>query len=213
MNIAGFVAINVANHYWIIGGSTTDVYSSATNTLVPVDDGTYAAWSAFNVASPIPDEAELADVLRSYGSRLPEWLFNAPSFIQPTPTTYTSEQLAAYAGEVRWQAEVTGVSGGTSYRTDRLSRALLNTTLAYVRANTSATVEWKALDGTFHTLDATEMETFNNDVNVHVESCYASEKTCKVDIDAGTVTTLAQIDAVFEPLRKLPWSENYRKGL
>ena len=205
--------INVTNHYWIIGGSTTDVYSSATNTLVPVDDPGYVEWAANKTASPISSETELPDALRSHGSQLPEWLLNAPTFIQPTPDTYTEEQLAAYAGDVRWQAEVTGVSGGTSYRTDRESRALLNTTLTYVRANPTETVEWKALDGSFATLDATQMEAFNNDVNAHVETCYASEKTCRADIDAGTITTLAQIDAVFDPLRKLPWSESYRKGL
>ena len=38
-------------------------------------------------------------------------------------------------------------------------------------------------------------------------------RRCRADIDSGEITTLAQIDAVFDPLRKLPWSESYRKGL
>ena len=55
------LVVNPLNHYWIIGGSTTEVYSSATNTLVPVDDTNYTDWLVNYTPSPIASEQELAD--------------------------------------------------------------------------------------------------------------------------------------------------------
>ena len=172
---------------------------------VPVGDADYAAWlGAGNVAVAIVSWQELWDVLQAaLPNRFPGWLYDGATFVQPAVDQYTPAQLKAYAGDVRWQAEITGTSAGQAYRTDRVSRGLMSTTLGNVRANPAVTVEWKALDGTFTTLDAAQMETFSADINAHVETCFATEKTCRADIDAGTVTTLGQIDALFAPLRQL----------
>jgi hypothetical protein len=52
------------NHYWIVAGDETQVYSSARRTFVPVADGIYQAWLA---ASGLPtrtvSQAELWDTL------------------------------------------------------------------------------------------------------------------------------------------------------
>jgi hypothetical protein len=205
--------INARNWYWTVASNADAIYSSKTNTYVAADDADYTEWAGAHAPIAIPDEVELWGVIKPNIPETPDWLFNGTLFVQPAPGEYSKAQLATYAGDVRWQAEVTGSSGGIAYRTDRVSRALLNTTLTYLRANTGTSVEWKALDGTFTTLDAAGMEAFNNDVNIHVEQCYAAEKTCKADIEAGTITTLAQIDAVFDPLRQIKWNESYRKGL
>lgn len=37
---------NPSNWYWLVAGSTTQVYSSASNTYVSVSDTTYEAWVA-----------------------------------------------------------------------------------------------------------------------------------------------------------------------
>jgi len=93
--------LNIFNHYWIIGGSKTEVYSSASNTMVPVSDKTYSEWAEVNQATPIGSEAELADVLAGRASPLPPWLLKAPSFVQTKAGVYNKEQLAAYARFVR----------------------------------------------------------------------------------------------------------------
>jgi len=205
---------NPRNWYWQVG---SNIYASKTNTYVAPDDVDYLAWlggdESVNTPIPMPDEVELWGAIKANIPEMPDWLFNGTVFVQPAVGAYTPAQLAGYAADVRWQAEVTGVSGGTAYRSDRVSRALQTASLTFLEANIGTSVEWKALDGTFHTLDATTMATVNSDINTHVEACYAAEKTCKADIDAGTITTLEQIDAVFSPLRMLPWNESYRKGL
>lgn len=55
------------NWYWIVGGSTTQVYSSAVGDYVPVADATYQAWIApGRVPTAIDTEANLGQVLASY---------------------------------------------------------------------------------------------------------------------------------------------------
>jgi hypothetical protein len=194
--------INVLNHYWVIANSATDVYSSATNTLVPNTDQAFVDWSVvYGGASPIPSEAELAGVLQPYNS-LPAWLFAATdTFIQPTPSTYTKGQLAAYAGSARYNAEISGtLSSGQPLRTDRVSRTAADQALAYVNANPGTTVNWKTLTG-FEVWDQTMITTYVTDINRHVQDCFNGEKTANDGINDGSITTLAQIDAIFAPLK------------
>lgn len=52
------------NHYWIVAGSTTQVYSSANAGYRPITNPAYVAWLAFgNKPTPIASENELWDVL------------------------------------------------------------------------------------------------------------------------------------------------------
>ena len=60
-----------ANWYWIVAGSTTQVYSSASGDYVPVTNPTYVAWKAISGHSPrsIPNEADLGKQLATYLQR------------------------------------------------------------------------------------------------------------------------------------------------
>ena len=63
---------NASNWYWIVAGSTTQVYSSAAVAYVPVADVTYQAWLAGgNMATKIAVEQDLWDVLDAAGISLP----------------------------------------------------------------------------------------------------------------------------------------------
>lgn len=61
----GFEFYNPADHYWIVAGDDSQVYSSARAGFVPVDDAEYAAWSGSGTATRIVSMAELEDVLRA----------------------------------------------------------------------------------------------------------------------------------------------------
>ncbi len=56
---------NYMNHYWIVAASTTQVWSSASMSYVPVTDSTYQAWLSIPAhgPSPIASDAELFQVL------------------------------------------------------------------------------------------------------------------------------------------------------
>jgi hypothetical protein len=56
--------------YWIVAGSTTQVYASKIGNYVPVADATYQAWLAAGMEpTKIASEAELGEVLVPYSLR------------------------------------------------------------------------------------------------------------------------------------------------
>lgn len=60
----------VSNWYWIVAGSTTQVYSSKVGNYVPTTDATYQAWLAAGSApTKIATEASLGAVLAPSGPR------------------------------------------------------------------------------------------------------------------------------------------------
>lgn len=84
------MAYNPRDHYWIVGGSTTQVYSSAAGDFVSVNDPAFIAWKAKGPRKPtmIDTEENLGDVL-------------APYQLRPTPVnvlegykTHWSEEMA-----------------------------------------------------------------------------------------------------------------------
>lgn len=61
---------DATNWYWTVGGSSTQVYSSAAGNYVPSTDSAYQAWVASGgVATSIASEAELGGVLAPYSLR------------------------------------------------------------------------------------------------------------------------------------------------
>ena len=56
--------------YWIVNGSTTQVFSSASGAYVPTSDATYVAWKEDGtLPTRIGAEAELGEVLAPYNIR------------------------------------------------------------------------------------------------------------------------------------------------
>jgi hypothetical protein len=195
-------AINVFNNYWAIGGSTSEVYSSATNTMVPVNDQTYVDWTAWFAPTPIASDAELAEVLQAHGLALPAWMFAASdTFIQPTPTTYTKGQLAAYSADARYRHASGGVVitslSAVPFLTDPTSRNTVNSAYQYAVANPAHVSDWKMSDGSFIKLDLPQLTTLNDNMTVFVQACFSCESTNAANIRSGATTTLAEIDAAF----------------
>lgn len=189
--------INIADHYWIIAGSTTDVYGSKTNTRVAANDPVYVGWSASNAASSILNEAELADVLKPY-NLLPAWLFGAPTFIQPTPTSYDKDQLKAYSAYARATKQRAGILvNGIPFPTDAVTLGGLNSAYIYTIDKAADTFSWKLPDGTFITLDTQGIKDLQSAVSEFGQRCFDCEDQLAASIDAGTVSALPPIDAAY----------------
>ena len=61
---------NPANWYWVVNGSTTQVFSSAIGDYVPISDPTFLAWVASGgAATVIGSEASLGETLSPYQIR------------------------------------------------------------------------------------------------------------------------------------------------
>lgn len=61
---------NPANWYWVVNGSTKQVFSSAIGDYVPISDPTFLAWVASGGAATVIDsEASLGETLSPYQIR------------------------------------------------------------------------------------------------------------------------------------------------
>jgi hypothetical protein len=187
-----------ANAYWIVG-SSADVYSSKQNIYVSASDPDYVTWKdAMGDPPTMPDEATLWPMM----SHLPQWLFNGTTFAQPAEGEYTKDQLAAYSAMKRYEVEVAGtVSNSQPLRTDRISRAAVTQAVAYLNANPAATFNWKTLTG-FQAVDQQTVRDFDGAIHTHVQGCFDIEKTTLDGITAGSITTLAQVDAAYQTVRE-----------
>lgn len=206
---------NPADHYWIVAGDETKLFSSALGEFVKADDERYRKWAdpepapdhpgdgvteeeqrAFEEAvaisqaaqqrpSRIISEEELVDVLRPY------------AIVLPTPAG-----LAGYIANARWAREVGGiVVDGNEIPTDRDTQAKLTGAFAFTQIKPDATFEWKLGEGDFVTLDATKVQAIAAAVAAHVQACYAAEARALPDIKSGKLKTRADVDAIFSALK------------
>lgn len=191
---------NPSDWYWAVGGSTTQVYSSARNIYVPVSDEAYVAWVAAHGgnAVPISAEAEIWPYVSAPPRSLPDWLFDGTTFAQPTETTFTAAQLKAYAASVRFNKETGGFTfGGKPIVTTRESQGQITAAYNMAVHDSTYTANWKAADGSFTVLDATTIIAMAVAVGNFVSSTFSTEGNVAGQIDAGTITTTAQVDAAF----------------
>ncbi len=122
--------IFASNWYWSVGGSQTQVWSSARAQFVPVTDAAYSAWlAAGHVATRILNAGELYEVLMA------QWV---PA-VQATGVQVTSTANPAlngtYAIDAVAQAQLSALStgiaagkplpgGGTTFNYPDMSRAM-----------------------------------------------------------------------------------------
>lgn len=114
--------------------------------------------------------------------------------IAPTPTT--SAQLKAYAASRRYYRSIAGVTvAGTLYATDDAAERRIALKWSVFQANAKATIAWKAPGG-FVTLDLAGFTAMAQGVAAYREACFAAEAQAETGIKDGSVTTMAQIDAL-----------------
>lgn len=113
----------------------------------------------------------------------------------PLPPPSTAD-LRAHAAVRRFAVETGGiVVGSATIDTSRDSQSMIAGALAYVQASGAATVEFKAASG-WVTLSAEQVRTIALAVAAHVQRCFAAERAADEAIDAGTVSTFTEIDAM-----------------
>jgi hypothetical protein len=206
---------NPTNWYWLVNGSTTEVYSSASNTYVPTTDATFESWlQQGNRPSNIVSEAELWGVVsQAVPNAFPSWLFNGTTFAQPSAGNYTPAQLAAYAQDKQGQIMVGGISVnvGTSAApqnveasTSTASLVLLQGAAAMAQASSSATFQWVESTGVTVTLTAAQVLAILSAVTTFMQSTFSVLSAVLAAITAGTITTKAEVDTPPSPIAAWP---------
>lgn len=112
------------------------------------------------------------------------------------PYAEPAPDLIAHAAQKRWEKEVRGITlSGLVIYTDDRSKIMISGARVAAEADPNFTTQWKGADGTFVTLDAAMIVAISNAVSTHVSNCFALEAQVLAQIEAGTITTAAEIDA------------------
>ncbi|GJD53427.1 hypothetical protein OPKNFCMD_6202 [Methylobacterium crusticola] len=109
------------------------------------------------------------------------------------------ESLRDCAREVCRTIEQGGVAvpavGGLRIATDDRSKTLVLGARMAALADPGFTTTWFALDGSRHALRAPEVVAISDAVLAHVAACFAARAAVEAAIEAGTVTTSAEVAA------------------
>lgn len=108
------------------------------------------------------------------------------------------QRLSQYAADARWRREVGGVEiAGVPVATDDRSKQMIIGARIAADADPNWTTQWVGADSTIYPIDAEAIIAISNAVQAHVNACFATFATVKAEIEAGTITTAAAIDAAF----------------
>lgn len=106
--------------------------------------------------------------------------------------------LQEYAAAKRWEKEVGGIEiNGLTVATDDRSKTMISGARVAAMADPDFTTSWKGAGGEFVPLDAHAVIAISDAVLAHVSNCFAIEAQVLAAIEAGSITTEAQIDAAF----------------
>jgi hypothetical protein len=174
------------NWYWRAADGR--VWSSAASSLIAANDQAYIEWcAAGNAATPWPADlsgaqttAGLQDVLSPHGL----WI-----------------DLKAYANAMQWAKASGGylatINGSpVPFSTSTESLGLIAGKVARLQQpNPPAVVQWQTSSDTFVSIAAADFITASIAIADYVQATFDKLATVIARIDAGTISTLAQVDA------------------
>lgn len=107
----------------------------------------------------------------------------------------TIPNLIAYAANKRYSLETGGMTiNGVTVDTSRDSQTMINGAYIYMTTSGATTISYKANSG-WITIDAATVKAIALAIGQHVQTCFNSEKAIDDAINAGTITTFAEIDS------------------
>jgi len=182
---------------------TTSVVTDTTTPQVPnpalfATDEAYLQSVYANWATGNPGFTN-ADLQNSWAYALASWTSqNPPAQLleQPLEGEALKTALKAYAAQVRYNKETGGMTVmGATIPTDRETQSKLSgAVLAFQTGALTGSIDWKSSSG-WLTLDQAAVTGIATPVAAHVQAAFSAEKAVSEAIDAGTITTRADVDA------------------
>lgn len=121
-----------------------------------------------------------------------------PEEIEELNAPPTMAELVAYASSARYAKEIGGiVVAGVPVATDDRSKQMILGARVAADTDPDFSTLWVGADGNIYPVTAAAMITISNAVLAHVAACFTLFASVKTQIDVGTITTTAQIDAAF----------------
>ncbi|WP_435607733.1 DUF4376 domain-containing protein [Pseudomonas knackmussii] len=129
-------------------------------------------------------QSDVADVGWTYANGK----FTTPeASAAPAPT---AEELKALIAARRWQQVQAGTNAdGVHLDTSDTSQVKITGAALEATLDSSYSCDWKASDGTWVTLNATQILAIARAMRAYIQACYDREKVLAEEVDAGTFTS------------------------
>jgi len=176
---------NIRDNYWLADDGR--VFGSAKQVITTSSDPDYVAWTgANNVPNAWPRDAAGNQTDAALDQVVGQHLI----FVN----------LKYYTANKRWRTEQGGITlaSGMPIKTDDRAQAKINGTRLVAEGNASLSTNWQAADGTFWPLTSAEVIAMSDALQTHINNCFATSADVAASIDAGDITTRAQVDAAFD---------------
>lgn len=149
-------------------------------------------------ASDIADPPAGAHVVEAASGVVVAGMSWADGVFGPPPSIpMSAAELRAYAADKRWRVETGGVPfSGLRLPTDDRAKTLI---MGAAGAMTDAATAPFVVGSTVVTLTGAQFKAAHQSIVAHVQACFATQVAVLAAIDAGTITTTAQIDAAAWP--------------
>ncbi|MTW19347.1 DUF4376 domain-containing protein [Rhodoplanes serenus] len=118
--------------------------------------------------------------------------------VEIAPYVAPPVDLVAYAADARWRRETGGITiDGLHIATDDRSKLLIAGARIQAEADPAWSTVWTAADGARHPVSAAQVIAISAAVLAHVDAGFRLYDEVLASIAAGSITTPAEIDAVF----------------
>ncbi|GAU80563.1 DUF4376 domain-containing protein [Bosea sp. BIWAKO-01] len=114
------------------------------------------------------------------------------------PLVLAPVNLIAYAAELRWLVEIGGIAvAGVPVATDDHSKIMIMDARVAAAADPDWTTVRHGADGNTYPVNATAMALISDGVQAHASATFQTFARVKAAIEAGTISTAAEVDAAF----------------
>jgi hypothetical protein len=190
---------NPRSWYWSVATKTGYVFSSASGTYVPTTDATYTAWTAQGyVPTQAANEQTLLQILAGL----------APDIVAQFPAGLIAyaqkKQQAISAGGVTVNVGPLGSPLNIEASTDPASLIMLQGAATLAQASSTQTFNWVQSNGATVTLTAAQITQIFGAVAAFIQSTFTALSQVVSAINAGTITTRAQVDTPPSPIPGWP---------
>lgn len=118
------------------------------------------------------------------------WTYAGGTFSAPIVLVPSAADLKAMIADRRWQQVQAGTNAdGVHLDTSDTSQVKITGAALEATLDSSYSCDWKSSDGTWVTLDATQILAIARAMRAYIQACYDREKVLAAAVDAGTYTS------------------------
>jgi hypothetical protein len=174
--------------------SGADVIEMRTGTLSDIAEADRANWRV--VSDVVPPHDRATQSIAVSGVIVHNDTVSMQYTVMSLPEPMLKSRLRDYAAHVRWEKTQAGVTlpSGARIRTDEASKTKIDQALAMLEKGWVPSIRWKIGPGEYIDLDISGMTGIAQAVATYEQACFAVEEQIVTEIEAGTITTRAQID-------------------